>query len=164
MFFSKINLDKPYKITLLGDGSTGKTSFFNRFTQIENDNYKFNKNYIATKDYNLKTMNFNTNYGVFNIHLWDTAGQEYSNNLRDAYLLNSDGVIALYDISNKRTLDNVPNWLLNVNRLCGKIPVAIVGNKLDKKYNLKILSKKDEFKLELINLLKIIKLSVEISI
>ncbi len=78
-----------------------------------------------------------TNAGTTTIDLWDTAGQENrGGKLRDAYLKGADGVLLLYDVSEKRTIDNVPTWLEQIKTVAPNIPVAVLGNKSDKFDNL----------------------------
>lgn len=126
--------DKTLKIALLGDGSTGKTSYFNMIKDFNNPTYKFNKKYLATSEFNLNAFLLNTSNGKINIDLWDTAGQErYGGKLRNAYIYGADGIIIFYDITNRKTLENIKFWLDTVKKICGNIPVIVLGNKLDRK-------------------------------
>jgi small GTP-binding protein len=128
---------KPLKIILLGDGSTGKTSFYERISKYNNDDYKFNKKYKATTNFNLKKILLNTNIGDINCYFWDTAGQEkYGGDLRNAYIQGADGALILYDVTNRDTIQNVQKWLDDINFVCNQsrnnIPIVVVGNKIDK--------------------------------
>ena len=132
LFGKKINTDTPLKIALLGDSSTGKSSLFHRIASYKDSNYRFNKNYEATSTFNLKKIKFDTNHGEIKVHLWDTAGQEDKEDLRQCYIYGSDAVIILYDITEKKTIKNVKKWLNDIMDSCGNIPVIVVGNKIDK--------------------------------
>ena len=136
MFTSSKDLTKPLKIVLLGDGSTGKTSFFNRIGNYHDSNYRFNKRYKATTDFNLKNIKLSTNLGDINCFFWDTAGQEkYGGDLRNAYIYGADGALILYDVTNRKTIQNVQKWLDDINSVCNErksIPIVTVGNKIDK--------------------------------
>lgn len=131
----KINTDKPIKIALLGDSSTGKSSLFHRIASTNDPNYRFNSNYVATDEFNLKKIKMTTNHGEIKIHLWDTAGQEDKQDLRQCYIYGSDAIMILYDITNKKTITRVEKWLSDVMEVCGDIPVIVVGNKIDKSYD-----------------------------
>ena len=134
---SKIVLGTPKKIVLLGDGCIGKSTFFNKLTNLNDENYRFPKKYLATDNFDLDRINLQTNAGTTTIDLWDTAGQENrGGKLRDAYLKGADGVLLLYDVSEKRTIDNVPTWLEQIKTVAPNIPVAVLGNKSDKFDNL----------------------------
>lgn len=139
MFSSSKDLSKPLKIVLLGDGSTGKTSFFERISNYNNDNYRFNKRYKATTDFNLKNIRLSTNLGDITCFFWDTAGQEkYGGDLRNAYIYGADAAIILYDVTNRDTIQNVQKWLDDINSVCNEkksIPIVTVGNKIDKVKN-----------------------------
>lgn len=134
MFRKSIDPNRPIKIALLGDGSTGKTSLFQKLTQYDSPNYRFSKRYKATENFQIKLLDLQTNVGTLKIYLWDTAGQEkYEGaDLRDGYIMGSDAVLVLYDVINKKTIANVPKWLHDISSTCNNIPVAVVGNKMDK--------------------------------
>ena len=140
------------KIALLGDGSTGKTTYFNKINNFNNPEYKFPKKYRATSNFNLKLLSLNTSHGEILVDFWDTAGQEkYGGDLRNAYIYGADAIIILYDISNRQTIDNVPKWLSDTYATCGDIPVVVVGNKIDKINNINSL---DQVKLRDVRLKK----------
>ena len=54
MFRKSIDTNRPIKIALLGDGSTGKTSLFQKLTQYDSPNYRFGKRYKATENFQIK--------------------------------------------------------------------------------------------------------------
>jgi small GTP-binding protein len=125
------------KIVLLGDGCIGKSTFFNKLTNLNNDEYRFPKKYQATDNFDFDRVNLKTNVGTTTIDLWDTAGQENrGGKLRDAYLKGAEGVLLLYDVSEKRTIENIPTWLEQIKTVCPNVPVAVIGNKSDKFDNL----------------------------
>jgi len=137
MFSNSIDLSKPLKIVLLGDGSTGKSSLYERISNYNSDEYKFNKKYKATTDFNLKKVLLNTNIGEITCFFWDTAGQEkYGGDLRNAYIQGADGALILYDVTNRDTIQNVQKWLDDINIVCNQsknnIPIVVIGNKIDK--------------------------------
>ena len=133
---------KFIKIALIGDGSVGKTSYFERILFGDTDDYKFNKYYDATKGCNVCQIDYMIGQHTITVHLFDTAGQEKFGTLRDSYLIGVDGVIVMYDITNKATKQNVlTKWIPDIKRVlsaskCQKyVPIAVVGNKCDKMDN-----------------------------
>lgn len=58
----------------------GKTTFVKRHISGH-----FESHYKATKGANVKAMDFNTNYGPIKFIVWDTAGQESLNAVRETY-------------------------------------------------------------------------------
>lgn len=130
-------LGTPKKIVLLGDGCIGKSTFFNKLTNLNDENYRFPKKYQATDNFDFDRVNLKVNTGTTTIDLWDTAGQENrGGKLRDAYLKGADGILLLYDVSEKRTIENIPMWLDQIKTVSPNVPVAVLGNKSDKFDNL----------------------------
>ena len=130
-------IGEPQKIVLLGDGCIGKSTFFDKMDKLKDEDYRFSKKYKATDNFDFKRLNIQTSEGTVILDLWDTAGQESRGGmLRDAYLKGADGVLLLYDVTEKKTKENIPKWLEQVNKVSPGIPVAVLGNKSDKFKNL----------------------------
>ena len=126
-------IGEPQKIVLLGDGCIGKSTFFQKLDNLKDDEYRFIKKYKATDNFDFKRINLKTSIGTIVVDLWDTAGQESRGGmLRDAYLKGADGVLLLYDVTQKETKDNIQKWLEQINKVSPDIPVAVLGNKSDK--------------------------------
>lgn len=130
---------KSIKIVLLGDGAIGKTSYFNRISSGDTDEYKFNKTYDATRGCNICQIEYTIGKYSITIHLFDTAGQEKFGALRDSYLMGADGIILMYDLTEITTKQNIlTKWIPDIKRVLNDasvkthIPVAIVGNKNDR--------------------------------
>jgi small GTP-binding protein len=122
----------PVKIVLLGDGCIGKSTFFNKLSKLTDPDYTFQKAYRATDNFDFNRLKIETNQGTQIIDLWDTAGQENrGGKLRDAYLKGADGILLMYDVTEKKTIVNINTWLTQIKRVCPEIPVAVIGNKSD---------------------------------
>ena len=126
------NKPEPVKIVLLGDGCIGKSTFFNKLSNLTDSEYQFQKKYKATDNFDFNRLNIDTNRGIQVVDLWDTAGQENrGGQLRDAYLKGADGILLMYDVTEKKTIENITKWLDQIKRVCSNVPVAVVGNKAD---------------------------------
>jgi len=126
------NKQEPVKIVLLGDGCIGKSTFFNKLSNLTDSEYQFQKKYKATDNFDFNRLNIETNRGTKVVDLWDTAGQENRGGLlRDAYLKGADGILLMYDVTEKKTIENITKWLDQIKRVCPNVPVAVIGNKAD---------------------------------
>lgn len=65
--------------------------------------------------------------------IWDTCGQERYNTLAKNMFKGTQGIILVYDISNRDTFINVKKWSNHIKDSAEKdVCVLLVGNKLDK--------------------------------
>jgi small GTP-binding protein len=66
------------------------------------------------------------------LQIWDTAGQEKFRAIAKSYFRHAVGVILVYDITDRRSFDDLSSWLTDVHQLCDpNAAVTLVGNKLD---------------------------------
>jgi len=66
------------------------------------------------------------------IQIWDTAGQEAFRSITRSYYKNSTCAFIVYDITSRKTFDNVIIWLKECKEMCYKdILICLVGNKSD---------------------------------
>jgi len=124
-----MNYDQKCQLMIMGDSMVGKTSLLYRYQ----DN-KFMTNYLATVG-----IDFFTKEEVFGdkkvrIKIWDTAGQERFKSLTQAFSRNADGIIIVYDVTNRETFLNLKFWIACINSNLGEnneLKKIIIGNKID---------------------------------
>lgn len=71
-------------------------------------------------------------FDLFDIFQWDTAGQERFRTITTSYYRNSQGILLVYDITDKNSFNNIRQWIsqiqlhadVNVNKI-------LIGNKCD---------------------------------
>eukprot|EP00695_Tsukubamonas_globosa_P002386 TRINITY_DN350_c0_g1_i2.p1 TRINITY_DN350_c0_g1~~TRINITY_DN350_c0_g1_i2.p1 ORF type:complete len:175 (+),score=40.06 TRINITY_DN350_c0_g1_i2:70-594(+) len=113
-----------FKLILIGDGGTGKTTFVKRHMTGE-----FEKKYIPTIGVEVRPLHFTTNRGPIIFNCWDTAGQEKFGGLRDGYYINGQAAILMFDVTSRQTYKNVPNWHRDIVRVCENIPSCFAATR-----------------------------------
>ena len=117
-----------YKILLLGDTSVGKTCFLMRYT----DN-TFQEIHMSTigLDYKLKNVQLDDGK-MYKIQIWDTAGQDRFRSITKNYYKGAHGIVLIYDITDKKTFENVRNWVRQIKEeVSDKVCIILVANKID---------------------------------
>ena len=131
-----------YKIIIIGDTSVGKTCLFKKLITGNYNDKNVSTIGIDKKSFSLQiTINENGQEveKKFDIQLWDTAGQERFRAITKGYYKDSQGLLLVYDITNRDSFNNVENWILNVKETLGednnenenKYIIILLGNKLD---------------------------------
>ena len=125
----KDNTDLTIKILLLGDSSVGKTCFLKRYT----DN-TFQDAYLSTIGFDFKFKFVTLDNGkTVKVQLWDTAGQERFRTIAKSYYKGAHGIILIYDVTNRKTYENIRKWLNQINNeASNKISIILVANKIDR--------------------------------
>ena len=122
------NTDFAFKILLLGDSSVGKTCFLKRYT----DN-TFQDAYLSTIGFDFKFKFVTLDNGkTVKVQLWDTAGQERFRTIAKSYYKGAHGIILIYDVTNRKTYDNIKKWLNQIrDEASNRISIILVANKID---------------------------------
>lgn len=121
---------RQFKLVLLGEGCVGKTSIILRY--VEN---QFTERYTVTNPSQcqaaFKTKRLNIEGNSVNIAIWDTAGQEQYHSLAPIYYRDSHGAIIVYDITDQDSFNKACNWVKELRKVVGDVPLCVVGNKSD---------------------------------
>ncbi|CAO3563267.1 unnamed protein product [Mortierella alpina] len=121
-----------YKILVIGDVGTGKTSIIKRY--VHNI---FSMNYKSTigVDFALKVIQWSPDT-VVRLQLWDIAGQERGNMTR-VYYKEAVAALVVYDVTRPKTFEAVKRWKADldakVSLPCGGGPIhtILLANKTD---------------------------------
>ncbi|MGQ4833458.1 MAG: Rab family GTPase [Candidatus Asgardarchaeia archaeon] len=115
-----------FKIVTIGDPAVGKTSLVLRYTKNT-----FSEQYIVSLGVNFLSKVIKVNGESILLQIWDTGGQERFKVLRLAYYKGADGGLIVYDVTSKETFEKVDEYYEELRSICGDIPIALVGNKVD---------------------------------
>jgi Ras-related protein Rab-1A len=64
--------------------------------------------------------------------MWDTAGQEKFKTITSAYYKGAQGIILVFDLCDRKSFEDIQNWMAEIERYSTKEVVRIlVGNKCD---------------------------------
>jgi small GTP-binding protein len=127
-----------YKFILIGNSGVGKTSIFRKLSTGE-----FHEKNISTIGIEKKSLDVSididkdgkTEKKTFNISFFDTAGQEKFRAVTLSYYKETDGILLLYDITDRKSFDNVSIWVNSIKEAIegneSKYAIILIGNKLD---------------------------------
>ena len=122
----KINLS-AIKVGLLGDSSVGKTAICNSLMNIE-----FAEDMLSTIGSDRLETKFPLKNGQnIKLVLWDTAGQERFRSVALNALKAAQGVIIVFDVTNKASFENIGNWLQEIKDNLANPNLVLFGNKAD---------------------------------
>ena len=117
-----------FKLILIGDVCVGKSSIMRRY--IENS---FTKDYRANigVEFKVKSLVLDSKTGA-DLQIWDTAGQERYKTITKQYYKGSNGILLVYDITDRKTFSNLNFWIDDI-KMDGpeNLVFIIIGNKSD---------------------------------
>ena len=121
------NIDLSFKIILVGESSTGKTSIT---TKAIND--YFSNSHQVTLGFEYHMMLFEILDNKLKLNIWDTCGQEIYRSLITTFYNNSALALIVFAINDLSSFENVEYWISEVkkNSFPG-IRLFLVGNKSD---------------------------------
>ena len=107
--------------------AVGKSNILSRYAKNT-----FKPNHEITIGCEFMAKNIQLKDKIIRIQIWDTAGQESFRSITRSYYKNSTCAFIVYDITSKKTFDNVIIWLNECRDMCYKnILICLIGNKID---------------------------------
>ena len=117
-----------FKIIIVGNLSTGKTSIINRYI---NNNFKEICKATIAPEFSFKTIKYN---GInFRAQFWDIPGQEPSPIVTSIFCRDTNGIIFCCEVNNEKSRKDILLWInaLKENIDIKNIPKILVENKCD---------------------------------
>lgn len=120
--------DYIFKLLCLGESGVGKTCVILRYSDNIFTSHKMSTVGI---DFRIKVIEYKTKQ--IKLIIWDTAGQERFRNITNQYYNGADGIILIYDVTNRDSFNNVTYWMNQITSKSDKtkIGLILVGNKID---------------------------------
>ena len=132
-----MEVDIRHNIMVLGNSEVGKTCFILKYTE----NF-FQELYHSTVGMDFKIKKETINNKQYNLFLFDTSGAEKFRSIALNIIRNVQGIILIYDITDKKSFESIPDWIKSIREAKGDgFPMILLGNKLDKE-DKRIISKK----------------------
>lgn len=126
MGFRSVKIIQMYEATfqfvMLGDSSVGKSSIIN-----QNVRGFYDTKLSSTIGVDFSSFIIN---GI-KLYVWDTGGQERYKSIARSYYRNVIGCVLLYDVTNKKTFENVVNWIEDIKNINSDCFIILCGNKID---------------------------------
>jgi len=122
-------INYKFKIIICGDPSVGKSSLILRFT-----NNAFRRHYIPTLGVHVSDKIFQIEESYIQLVIWDIAGQQKFQTMRQQFYLGSDGLFLIFDLSKPSSLESVTSWHFDIQNQLKDRPALtgyIIGNKKD---------------------------------
>lgn len=121
-----------FKIVIIGDPSTGKTSLLSRYCE---NTFKEEYKITVGVDFQVKILKMK-DQRIVKLQIWDTAGQERFKVMTKSYYRSARACLIVYDITRKETFENVRDWAKqyndsNIESKQGNGLILILGNKKD---------------------------------
>jgi len=122
-----MNSPNTFKVLILGDASVGKTCILIRYCEGT-----FSDAPQTTISSEFKMKPFTLEGQDFKVQVWDTAGQERFRTITSSFYRAAQGIVVVYDITDKESYVNLPGWVGEIEKY-GSTNVAkmIMGNKKD---------------------------------
>eukprot|EP00835_Amoeboradix_gromovi_P001680 NODE_82_length_22708_cov_0.383476.p9 type:complete len:216 gc:universal NODE_82_length_22708_cov_0.383476:11303-10656(-) len=136
------------KILLIGNSNAGKSSILLRFTEntftdesITTIGVDFKLKMVQYQETEIKDKELSPKVvgpvseaqKTYKLCCFDTAGQERFSKLTSSYYRNAQGVLLVFDLSNKETFTSLDKWYKELQAYCPSVPIVVVGNKSDQK-------------------------------
>eukprot|EP00923_Selenidium_pygospionis_P016196 GHVN01028371.1.p1 GENE.GHVN01028371.1~~GHVN01028371.1.p1 ORF type:complete len:206 (+),score=22.93 GHVN01028371.1:97-714(+) len=118
-----------FKILVVGDAGVGKSSILLQFTDGE-----FNEKQFPTIGVDFRVQFMQLGEKTLKLALWDTAGHDRFRTLTTSYYRGAQGIILVYDCTERTSFENLESWLEEVHKNSTN-PDAVkmlVANKIDK--------------------------------
>jgi small GTP-binding protein len=114
------------KVTLVGDAAVGKSSLIHR---LSTEQFRAKRTMTIGVDFHI--YNISHNLSATRMIVWDVGGQDRFAYTRRAFYRGSKAVGLVYDISDRKTFEQLKRWKIEVREQLPNVPLVLAGNKID---------------------------------
>ena len=131
------DFDYIFKIVLAGDSGVGKSCLLSRYARNE---FTLDSKPTIGVEFLTKMVempsedNGEKSAKYVKAQIWDTAGQERFRAITSAYYRGALGVVLCYDITKRKSFENISLWLTEMRANCEPVVLMLVGTKTDLQY------------------------------
>lgn len=119
--------DYLFKVLIIGNSGVGKSCLLLRFAED-----MFSDNYISTIGVDFKIRKLELEGKSIKLQIWDTAGQERFRTITKSYYRGSNGIVVVYDITDRESFEQVQHWMSEIDAHAqADVCRLLVGNKCD---------------------------------
>jgi small GTP-binding protein len=114
------------KLMLIGDSAAGKSSLLARYLD-----HNFDETFASTIGIDFRLRRLRVDGRSVKLQIWDTAGQERFRTITASYYRGAQGVLLVYDVSNRVSFQHLDEWHRECQRHAPAAVVYVVGTKSD---------------------------------
>ena len=122
-----ISYDFIFKVALIGDSGTGKTSILIRF--IEDYFLEDTKSTIGV-DFKIVSLQLDAKVYA-KMQIWDTCGSERFKSLTSSFIKTCSAFILVFDLTRPGSFQSIENWIKTIRENISPKFMILIGNKSD---------------------------------
>lgn len=116
-----------FKFIVIGSSGVGKTAILKRLVDDV-----FTGESQSTIGVEFIATTIDVDGQPVKLQIWDTAGQERFRSIAKAYFRSAVGVLLVFDLTDRKSFEDLNQWLNDVHSLCDpNAVVTLIGNKSD---------------------------------
>ena len=123
-------IEKLFKLIVLGSAAVGKTTLVNQFLKKEDI-----IDYRPTLGISISSQRYHVQgfkEDVIKFLIFDLAGQSFFKRVRRDYYKGANCAFIVYDVTKRETFDEaIDFWFKDAQKELGNIPFVLIGNKID---------------------------------
>ena len=117
-----------FKICIAGDSGVGKTTILHQYIS---GRFKSRAEITIGSNFFVKYVKLPDVKNLLTLQVWDLAGQDYFKWVRYAFYKSAKGIIYVFDLTRKNSLERLKEWKEEVESQIGRCPSILVGNKIN---------------------------------